>query len=94
MQRARNVPAWSRANRDKNGVQFRSGKGSLRLLVTKLIVSKYRNVSKYQHSVFVVIVVRPISLVFLASRLIVTLSSQTTAPLYETTEEHQGSKMR
>jgi|RhiMetdeSRZDD1v2_1073273.scaffolds.fasta_scaffold66965_3 hypothetical protein len=56
----------------------------------KTIVSKYRNVSKYQHSVFVVIVVRPISSVFLASRLIVTLSSQTTAPLYETTEEHQG----
>jgi hypothetical protein len=36
MQRARNVPAWPRANRDKNGIQFRSGKGSLRLLVTKL----------------------------------------------------------
>ena len=84
------MPARPRANRDKKGVQFRSGKGSLRRARYKTIVSKYRSVSKYPHSVFVVIVVRPISLIFLASRLIVTLSSQTTAPLYETTEEHQG----
>ena len=81
---------WPRANRDEKGVQFRSGKGSLRVLVTKLSCRNIVGVSKYRHSVFVEIVVRPISVVALASRLIVTLRSQTTAPLYETTEEYQG----
>ena len=54
----------------------------------QIVVSKYRGMSKYRPSVFVEVVVRPISVVALASRLIVTLRSQTTAPLDETDEEH------
>jgi len=54
----------------------------------RIVVSKYRGVSKYRPSVFVEVVVRPISVVAWGSRLIETLRSQTTAPLDETDEEH------